>query len=334
MMARLNWVLVLVSLCAAAATLTGSSVRYVRISRSGYNYMGFQEVQLINEAGTNVASGCSVTASGPYLSGWGSPSSAVDGAYGNSANDMLVERMNNPWIELDLISLSNFTLTMLNLYVNFRASGDNNWGPCDTITFMDCARNVVATHTLSSSWAGVSIPYTVSLAMTSCPIVSSAFRNLPNTTLDGTPFSTSLGVGNEALCALSCTNTPSCTGYSWSSPSAVTSNPCSLYKGVTSYGTNTLSNSGVLLSAPTPTLFDINSFRALPNTDLAGSPFSTVFGATPLEYQCAFYCSYTPPCTGYTWSSSSFLASNPCCACRLSSLSSSPIAHLLTPPNP
>ena len=313
----LTWALAL--LFAVGVVATAPSIRYIRFSRVGTIYLGAQEVQVFDTAGTNVAAGCGVTASGGmYI---GSPSMAVNGAwkYDNfPGDDMLINIMPNPWFELDL-GVPSTALTMLKLYVNNAGvAGDLNFYPGDTLTFMDGGRNIVATSVLPASWGGAStMPYVVPLSMLSiwASFSTSLYSALSNAALAGTPFAISRGTTPaESNCAFLCYATPLCTGYMWSSPGIIASNPCSLFSNVTSYRTDEHSNSGVLLSAPTPTLFTNSSFRSLPNTDLAGSPFATVFGVTSTEYSCAFYCSYTPPCTGYTWSSPTLFVNNPCCA--------------------
>ena len=299
---------------------------------------------MFNAAGVNVALGCGMSAANGIHTG--SLSSAVDGAYqySNNSNDMLVQSTNNNWIEFDLGSaLSN--LATLTLYVDFliwQNDDDAAWYPGDTITFMNGGRTVVGTHSLPTSWAGTTPPYiidlvTIARVVFSVAEISSSFRALPYAALSGAPFATSLGATpTEVGCAWICINTLFCAGYTWSSSKMIASNPCSLFTNATSYRADDRSNSSVLLTAPTPTLFVNSTFRSLPNTDLVGTPFATFFGVTPIEYACAFYCSFTPPCTGYTWSSPTLFANNPCCACRrrMIKMMKCPRAPYLTPTSP
>ena len=55
-----------------------------------------------------------------------------------------------------------------------------------------------------------------------------------------------------------------------------------------------------------------NAFRALPYADLSGTPFATSLGFHFSELACAWTCTLTPPCQGYTWSGFSAL-NYPCC---------------------
>ena len=283
------WAIILVlAACvsgAAGQVVYSLPVKYVRFSRGGYNYMGFQEVQIFNAAGTNMAAGCSVTASGGMYQG--SPSSAVDGAwsYAHSSNDMLVTQMGSPWIELDLGTPST-TLISLKLYIDYiYFNGDpTNWFPGDTITFFDSNRNGLATWTLPSSWGSSgTMPYVVDLAALFLPFISptpsttpsttstpttspsntptptntpnpsclpSAFRLLPGSDLVGDLLSTSFGATPyEHECALICCSTDSCQGYTWANPQLLPSNPCNLLTNVTAYTTNHMFTSGVLLSS-------------------------------------------------------------------------------------
>ena len=211
-----------------------------------------QEVQITNNLGVNVALGCAVSASKNAM-GWGQGSInwAVDGSYNPASHgpDMTIEDYGNSWIELDLGSeYSN--LGSLNLYVgNYCLLGDRNWCPGDTVTFMDGERFLLGVQKLPTFGTGVTMPYTIALPSILF-VLSSTFRILPYTDLAGIPFATSLGSTLlEWSCARTCLNTPPCQGYTWAAPAVLASNPCYLFTNVTSYGINTLTNSGVLWSA-------------------------------------------------------------------------------------
>ena len=252
-------------------------MRYVRVSRVAYSYIGFQEVQIFNAAGINVAAGCMVTASTTSMD-MGLPSRAVDGLwnYANADNDMLVSAMSNPWIELDLGSPST-TLTTLKLYLDwYGVNGNANFYPGELITFLDSNRNGLASWALPSSWgSAANMPYVVDLAALFAPLITStpsitpsitpsttpsntpnpsclpsAFRLLPGSDLVGDLLSTSLGATPyEHECALSCCMLDGCHGYSWGNPSTLPSNPCYLLTNVTAYTTVHIMTAGVLWSS-------------------------------------------------------------------------------------
>ena len=182
---------------ASSIDLTGKNVEYIRFSRAGnQQHIGFQEVQVFNVAGNNLAAGCAVTAAtAPYQ---GQLSYAVDGQYQyvNSNNDLLINRYNNNWIELDLQG-EYASLNTLKLYVDYFGINEDpsqttNWYPGDTITFMDGARDVQGTVTLPATWYLAPMPYVIDLKTASPTPSSSATSSLasPSYTANNAPSGT------------------------------------------------------------------------------------------------------------------------------------------------